>query len=103
MEFKLFASIEEMKNVLKDKKPRLVRAGNKNICIVLFEDKLIAFENECPHMGESLHNGHVNHFGEIICPLHSYRFNMQSGETTRNCASLKSVKVIQEKEVFLLV
>lgn len=103
MEFKLFASIEEMKNALENKKPRLVRAGDKNICVVLFEDKLIAFENECPHMGESLHKGHINPSGEVVCPLHSYRFSLQTGETSQNCSSLKKVKVIQEEEVMLVL
>lgn len=102
MEFKLFDSIEEMKDLLENKKPRLVRAGNREICIVRQNNKLVAFENSCPHMGESLHNGVVNYLDEIVCPLHAYRFNIHSGESTSNCPSLKKVIVLMEKEVFLI-
>jgi nitrite reductase/ring-hydroxylating ferredoxin subunit len=102
MEFKLFDSIDQMKSVLENKKPRLVRAGEKNICVVRQNDMLIAFENECPHMGESLHNGVLNYLDEIVCPLHAYRFNIESGESKNNCPSLKKVRVLQEKEIILI-
>lgn len=102
MEFKLFDSIEEMIKALENKKPRLVRAGNKNVCVVMLDHELIAFENECPHMGESLHNGVINHLNEIVCPLHFYRFNMKTGESTHDCTPLKKVKVLIKKEVFLV-
>ncbi|MFK7953371.1 MAG: Rieske (2Fe-2S) protein [Ekhidna sp.] len=103
MEFKLFDSIGEMKKVLVNKKPRLVKAGTKNICIVRQDENLIAFENECPHMGEALNNGPINHLDEIVCPLHSYRFNIQTGESVeRQCRSLKKIKVISEIGVYLV-
>lgn len=101
MEFKVFSSIQEMKNVLENRKPRLVRSGEKNICIIRLENRLIAFENECPHMGESMHNGKVNYLNEIVCPLHSYRFNILTGESANNCPSLKKVQVLQENEILL--
>lgn len=102
MEFKLFESIDEMKNTLVNNKPRLVKAGAKNICIVRQDEDLIAFENECPHMGESLHKGLINFQNEIACPLHSYRFNILSGECNqRECAPLKFIKVKRKNKVVL--
>ena len=104
MEFKLFESIDQMKDVLVNKKPRQVKAGGKNICIVREGENLLAFANECPHMGESLSNGTINHLDEIVCPLHSYRFNIHTAEAVeRQCRSLKKIQVTFAAGVFLIL
>ena len=104
MRVKLFENLSEAKSTLQNNEPRLVVAGNIHICIVRRDDQLIAFKNECPHMGERLHTGMVNHLAEIVCPLHSFRFNLITGEESeQRCSSLVFVRVTDEKEgVFLI-
>ena len=102
MEVKLFESIEEAFDVLKENDTRLVRANGQNICVVRREGDIIAFQNECPHQGESLHKGLVNYLGEIVCPLHSYRFSLSNGETSSQpCRPLKFIPVRIKKAVYL--
>ena len=102
MEVKLFESIEDAFEVLKEDQPRLIRAGKKNICIIRRGNSFVAFDNECPHQGESLHRGVVNYLGEIVCPLHSYRFDLTNGETTSQpCNSLNFIPVIVKEGVWL--
>ncbi|MEP6845364.1 MAG: Rieske 2Fe-2S domain-containing protein, partial [Panacibacter sp.] len=36
----------------------------------------------CPHAGGILADGHIDTMGNIVCPLHHYRFNMQNGRNT---------------------
>ena len=72
---KLFESLLEAKKILKENEPRLVRVGSQNVCVIRNGDDLVAFINECPHLGESLHRGVVNFTQEIVCPLHAYRFS----------------------------
>ena len=104
MEVKLFASITEAEAVLQENQPKLVKALGRNICVVRRNDQIIAFENECPHMGESLHQGNINYLGEIVCPLHSYRFNLKDGQPAqKSCGSLKFVSVVINEEVFLVL
>lgn len=92
--FKLFNTKEDLKKMLQNNEPRLVIAGNKNICVIRQGERLIAFENECPHMKEGLNGGLVNYLNEIVCPLHTYKFNLQTGiEEKQRCASLKFVEV----------
>lgn len=99
MRFKLFDSQTKVKEVLQHNQPRLVRAGNKEICIVLLGEKLHAFQNECSHMGESLHKGNMNYLNEIVCPLHTYRFNIVSGEESeRRCKALKIYPIIDSSD-----
>jgi len=103
MELKLFESINESKKILKENIPRLVRAHEKNICIVRNKEKITAFLNECPHLRENLHRGKINYANEIVCPLHSYRFDLKSGEEANGrCAALKFVKVKEKSgEIYL--
>ncbi len=80
--------------MLQNNEPRLVIAGNRNICIVRQNERLIAFENECPHMKEGLNAGIVNYLNEIVCPLHTYKFNLKTGiEERQRCSPLKFIKV----------
>lgn len=98
MKFKLFDSQAKAKEVLKHNEPRLIRAGNKEICVVRRDETLYAFQNECPHMGEKLHTGKVNYLKEIVCPLHAYRFNLLSGEeSNRRCKSLIIFPILKEE------
>ncbi|WP_436514470.1 Rieske (2Fe-2S) protein [Ekhidna sp. To15] len=99
MKFKLFDSQANAKEVLRHNQPRLLRAGGKEICIVRTGEKLKAFRNECPHMGEALHRGNVNYLGEIVCPLHTFRFSMQTGEeTSQRCKAMEVYTILNLPE-----
>ena len=66
------------------------------VCVVNLQSKLYAFSNTCPHLGESLSKGTLNYLGEIVCPWHSYRFNLKSGEETmRRCRDLRIYNVAE--------
>lgn len=101
----LFESQEQLKKTIHVGEKRLVRAAGKSICLVRTEKKLIAFLDECPHMSESLYSGHLNIRNEIVCPWHSYRFNILSGdEVERRCSNLRFVEILTEDEkVFLIL
>lgn len=105
MRFKLFDSTEEMKRLLQNNQPRLVVADRQGICVVRKGDTLLAFKNECPHMGEGLSGGLVNYLNEIVCPLHAYKFNLANGEEeNRRCGSLQFISVEcenPEKAIYL--
>src|SRR5829696_1069733 len=53
-------------------------AGRK-VCLVLHADKLMACSQSCPHAGGSLAAGYLDASGNIVCPLHRYKFNPQTG------------------------
>ena len=98
MELKLFESKAECEKILVENEPRLVKAADKNVCVIRQGSQLIAFINERPHLGESLHKGTINFSNEMVCPLHAYRFNLQSGEeAAQRCASLKFIRVIDKE------
>ncbi|QEC68215.1 Rieske 2Fe-2S domain-containing protein [Panacibacter ginsenosidivorans] len=54
-------------------------ANKKKITIGKFKEKLLACSYNCPHAGGILSDGHIDAQGNIVCPLHHYRFNMVNG------------------------
>ncbi|WP_424962649.1 Rieske (2Fe-2S) protein [Ekhidna sp.] len=90
MTFKILDSKQKAEAYFEDGAPKLIRAGEKEVCLVRKGNEYFAFDNACPHMGAKLHQGNTNHLNEIVCPLHTYRFNMKSGEeANRRCKSMK--------------
>jgi len=99
MKVKLFESQAKAKVVLNDNEPRLVRAEGKEICVVRKGEQIFAFQDACAHMGENLHKGKTNYLDEIVCPLHTYRFNMKTGEESeQRCKSLQIYEVITNSD-----
>ena len=56
-----------------------IKAGGKNICLIRNKDILSACSAKCPHAGGHLSDGYVDALGNIICPLHRYKFSLQNG------------------------
>ncbi len=57
----------------------VVEVREKKICIGRYEQGLFAFAYKCPHAGGCLADGETDAAGNIVCPLHRYKFNMQNG------------------------
>ena len=53
--------------------------GGKKMCLAKFNDMVFAFAAVCPHAGGVLTEGCINVSGHIVCPVHSYKFNMRTG------------------------
>jgi len=56
----------------------LLVAG-KTICVILKNGKLLACTQKCPHAGGLLSEGFVDVSGNIVCPLHRYKFSLENG------------------------
>jgi 3-phenylpropionate/trans-cinnamate dioxygenase ferredoxin subunit len=57
----------------------VVQLQGKNICIGKFNEVISAFAYKCPHAGGLLADGYIDALGNVICPLHRYKYNMQNG------------------------
>jgi len=83
--------------------PRQLVVGQKRLCLVLHNNQLKAVQDACPHNGESLSKGKLNYMGDIICPWHEYRFELNTGrESAERCRDLETFPVkINEEGVFI--
>lgn len=67
-----------------------VKVGDRSIALVRLQNEFYAFSSSCPHRGASLIEGSINGIGEIICPLHQYRFELKTGQVkSGSCGDLE--------------
>jgi len=96
---KVFSSNGELRERLKEGTPQHLMVNGQSICMVLWKGELRAVENKCPHNGESLSKGKINYLGEVICPLHGYRFNLKNGrEAGERCRDAETFPVNENDE-----
>ena len=56
-----------------------ITAGTKQLCIARFKDDLFAFASKCPHASGRLADGYLDALGNVVCPLHRYKFSLKNG------------------------
>ncbi len=72
---------------------QLTKIGDKKVCISRKDELFYVFEAFCPHRMADLSQGIINHRSEIVCPLHGYQFDLNSGRASvGDCRDLKIYK-----------
>ena len=56
-----------------------VMADDKKICVAKYQDSIFAFAHTCPHTGGFFIEGFVDALGNVVCPLHRYKFCLKNG------------------------
>lgn len=59
-----------------------LEVGGKQVCIILANGEWRACARKCPHAGGTLSEGYVDATGNIVCPLHRYKFDLRNGRNT---------------------
>lgn len=59
-----------------------VQINGKSICVIKTIDGLKACSSKCPHASGDLSSGLLDKKENIICPVHSYRFSINTGRDT---------------------
>lgn len=57
----------------------LVEVDGKTMSIGKHLTDFFAFAHKCPHAGGILSEGWIDSKGNVVCPVHGYRFNMENG------------------------
>lgn len=79
-------------NSLQEGKGYCVKVGGVNLVLVKTQGAVRAIENRCPHLGLPIGRGKIEG-GEIVCPFHGSRFNIQTGENTDWVSSVAGMKI----------
>ncbi|MEL7002239.1 MAG: Rieske 2Fe-2S domain-containing protein [Bacteroidota bacterium] len=77
--YKIFNSKEDADAAIPENHSILIVINSLKLSLSRHQGEFYATENSCPHQKESLSKGTINYLGEIICPLHEYRFNLKTG------------------------
>ncbi len=88
--FVLGSTEQEVNQLLPEGQIKAVQLGPNKVCVTQSRGKFFAFETLCPHQKAPLAQGFITKFQELVCPLHSYRFNLETGQPhTGDCPDLK--------------
>ncbi|RYY18023.1 MAG: (2Fe-2S)-binding protein [Chitinophagaceae bacterium] len=60
----------------------VIELRDKKICIANHAGQWHGFAYKCPHASGIMANGHLDALGNIVCPLHRYRFSIKNGRNT---------------------
>ena len=60
----------------------LVEVAGKTITLAHYNEQIFACTHKCPHAGGILADGYLDALGNIVCPLHRYKFSLQNGRNT---------------------
>lgn len=75
-----------------------LRIAGKRICLVTRNDSVYACAAHCPHAGGDLASGYVDAMGNIVCPVHHYRFSLKSGYNASGEGFFLKTYPIEERE-----
>jgi 3-phenylpropionate/trans-cinnamate dioxygenase ferredoxin subunit len=54
----------------------------KMVCLAKVNDQVLACSAKCPHASGTLAHGYLDALGNIVCPVHRYKFSLQNGRNT---------------------
>jgi nitrite reductase/ring-hydroxylating ferredoxin subunit len=57
----------------------LTEVNGKKICIGKFKENIFAFAHKCPHAGGVMADGFIDALGNVVCPIHRYKYDMKNG------------------------
>jgi len=77
---KLAESVEELP--FADNQVAVVEVQGKKICVGRYKEQLYGFAYKCPHASGIMADGYIDALGNIVCPVHRYKFSLQTGRNT---------------------
>jgi nitrite reductase/ring-hydroxylating ferredoxin subunit len=60
----------------------VITVDDKTMCLGRHKQQLFAFAYKCPHAGGIMADGFIDVVGNVVCPVHRYKFNPQNGRNT---------------------
>ena len=75
-----------------------VAVGGKKICLINHPQGLRACAAKCPHAGARMAEGWLDSGGNLVCPLHRYRFNLLNGRNVSGEGYFLKIYPIEMRE-----
>ena len=72
--------------------------NGKKICMGKHNNQIFACTQKCPHAGGTLSDGYIDAVGNLVCPLHRYKFNPKNGRNVSGEGYFLKTFLIEERE-----
>ena len=81
----------------------LVEAGGKKITLARNKNEVLACAYKCPHAGGVMADGFIDALGNIVCPLHRYKFDLTNGRNVTGEGYYLKVYKVELREAGIFV
>lgn len=81
----------------------IAEVGGKKITLARIADELYACAYKCPHASGILADGFIDATGNIVCPLHRYKFSLMNGRNVSGEGYYLKVYAVEEREAGVFV
>ena len=75
-----------------------IEINGKTICIAQHKTQLFACTQKCPHAGGILADGYIDAVGNLVCPVHKYKFNIVNGRNVSGEGYYLKTFLIEQRE-----
>jgi len=93
---KLAGSIAEIQWMMNNLS--IAEIEGKKITLALFNNKVYATSYKCPHAGAVMAEGYIDTAGNIVCPLHRYKFSLEKGRNVSGEGYYLKTYKVEERE-----
>jgi len=76
----------------------VVDIHGKKVCCTRYEDSLYAFAYKCPHASGMMADGFIDDTGNVVCPLHRYRFSVKNGYNSSGEGFYLKTYLVEQRE-----
>ena len=81
-----------------EKEISVQEVNGKKICCTLHGGRLFAFAYKCPHASGIMADGMIDGAGNIVCPVHRYKFSLRNGYNTSGEGYYLKTYPIEQRE-----
>lgn len=76
--------IAESANELAAREERIIVAevNGRKICVAEFDQQWYGFAYKCPHASGIMAMGYIDAVGNVVCPVHRYKFSLRNGRNS---------------------
>jgi 3-phenylpropionate/trans-cinnamate dioxygenase ferredoxin subunit len=78
--FKIADNEEEI--IVAENSIAVIEVNGKKICLTKHGNDWHAFAYKCPHASGIMGDGYIDGLGNVVCPVHRYKFNLKNGRNT---------------------
>lgn len=76
----------------------VIEVGGKKITLARKGEEVFACAHRCPHASGLLSEGFVDATGNVVCPLHGYKFSLKNGHNVSGEGYRLKTFALEERE-----
>lgn len=76
----------------------IIEVAGKKISLGKHNETIYAFAYKCPHASGIMADGFIDAAGQVVCPLHRYRFNIKNGRNTSGEGYYLKTYLLEKRE-----